>query len=275
MRVLQKPLPPPRHLVPAGRGQVGQLLSQQREENMNQYLIDLPADDCFSPVEGDRLPARGPAAVSPLTKSASKGSLPTHPGNSTFFEGVFLMVSLAGLWLPILLAAVVVFVASSIMHMVLPYHKSDYTRLPDEEKVLSALRGAGLKRGLYMFPFCTHQEMKNPEVIEKYKQGPVGFLTVFPPGPVQLPKFLAQWFVYCLIVSFFAAYLAGHTVAPGTPYLGVFRVVGTAAFLAYGIGQLSNGIWKGQMWGMTIKEVIDGLVYGLLTAGVFGWLWPR
>jgi len=26
---------------------------------------------------------------------------------------------------------------------------------------------------------------------------------------------------------------------------------------------------------MTIKEVVDGLIYGLLTAGTFGWLWPR
>jgi hypothetical protein len=51
--------------------------------------------------------------------------------------------------------------------------------------------------------------------------------------------------------------------------------VGTAAFLAYGLANLSNSIWKGQTWSMTIKEVIDGLVFALLTAGTFGWLWPR
>jgi len=45
--------------------------------------------------------------------------------------------------------------------------------------------------------------------------------------------------------------------------------------MAYGLGRLSDAIWRGQTWSMTIKEVIDGLVYGLLTAGTFGWLWPR
>jgi len=84
-----------------------------------------------------------------------------------------------------------------------------------------------------------------------------------------------QWFVFCLIVGFFVAYLAAHTIPRELQYLEVFRVVGTAAFLAYGLGHLSDGIWKGQRWGLTIKEVIDGLIYGLLTAGTFGWLWPR
>jgi hypothetical protein len=185
------------------------------------------------------------------------------------------MVSYAALWLPILLSAFVVFIASSIMHTVLPYHRGDYRQLPDEDKLLAALRAAGLTRGLYIFPFANHKEMKTPAMQEKHKQGPVGMMTIFPTGPVVMPKFLGQWFGYCLLISFFVAYLTGHTVAPGARYLTVFRVVGTAAFLAYGLGQFSNAIWKGQTWSMTIKEVMDGLVYGLLTAGIFGWLWPR
>ena len=185
------------------------------------------------------------------------------------------MVSLTALWLPIVLSAVVVFLASSIMHMLLPYHKSDYRQLPDEDKLLAVLRAAGLKPGLYHFPFCSHNDMKSPAVVEKFKQGPVGMLTLFPSGPPAMPKFLGMWFAYCLVIGFFVAYLTGRTVAPGANYLGVFRVAGTAAFLAYGLGNLSNGIWKGQPWGVTLKEVIDGLVYALLTAGTFGWLWPR
>jgi hypothetical protein len=185
------------------------------------------------------------------------------------------MVPLTALWLPILLSTVVVFVASSIMHMVLPYHRGDYKQLPDEDKVLAALRAAGVKRGVYMFPFCTHKEMKSPAMVEKQKQGPVGTLTAFPTGPVNMPKYLVMWFAYCLIIGFFTAYLVGRTVPSGTHYLAVFRVAGTAAFMAYGVGQLSNGIWAGQPWGITVKHVIDGLVYGLLTAGTFGWLWPR
>jgi hypothetical protein len=185
------------------------------------------------------------------------------------------MVPLTALWLPILLAAVIVFVASAIMHMVLPYHRTDYKKLPDEDTVLAALRAVGVTRGVYMYPHCTHKEMKSPAVVEKFKQGPVGTMTVFPTGPVNMPKYMGMWFVYCLIVGFFTAYLTGRTVSPGASYLAVFRVVGTVAFMAYGLGNLVNGIWRGQPWGTTIKEVIDGLVYGLLTAGTFGWLWPR
>jgi hypothetical protein len=185
------------------------------------------------------------------------------------------MVPLTALWLPIVLSAVIVFIASFIMHMLLPYHQSDCHQLPDEDKLLTTLRGAGLKRGLYMFPHSTPKEMKSPAMQEKFKQGPVGMMTVVPSGPPAMPKFLGLWFVYCLVIGFFVAYLTGRTLAPGTPYLAVHRVAGCSAFMAYGLGQLSNGIWKGQPWGMTIKEVIDGLIYGALTGGTFGWLWPR
>ncbi len=126
------------------------------------------------------------------------------------------MPPLSALWLPILLSAVIVFIASSIMHTVLPYHKGDYKRLPDEGRALAALRSVNLSRGLYVFPFCTPKEMKTPEAIAKYEQGPVGMMTVFPNGRPVLPKFLGLWFGYCLIVTFFVAYLTAHTVASGT-----------------------------------------------------------
>jgi hypothetical protein len=185
------------------------------------------------------------------------------------------MVSLFALWLPILLSAVIVFVASSIIHMVLPYHRSDYKQLPDEDKLRAALRSAGLQPGLYHFPFCTHKEMNTPAAQEKFKEGPVGLVTIFPSGPPNMPKFLGLWFVYCLILGVFTAYLTGRTVAFGAHYRVVFRVVGTAAFMAYSLGPMVNGIWKGQPWSVVFKESFDGLVYALLTAGTFGWLWPR
>jgi len=185
------------------------------------------------------------------------------------------MVTLSALWLPIVLSAVIVFVASSVMHMLLTYHRSDYSQLPDEDKVTATLRSLNLKRGLYVFPFCTHKEMKSPAVQEKYKQGPVGFITVMPSGPPAMPKFLGLWFAYTLLVSLFVAYLTAHTVPVGSSYRAVFRVAGTAAFLAYSLGSLPAGIWKGQPANTTIKEAIDGLIYALLTAGTFGWLWPR
>ncbi|HVO79218.1 MAG TPA: hypothetical protein VMT28_00725 [Terriglobales bacterium] len=186
------------------------------------------------------------------------------------------MVPISALWLPILLSAVIVFVASSIMHMVLPYHKSDYRKLPEEDKVLDALRSAGVTPGpVYHFPHCTHKDMKSPESVEKFKRGPVGLLTVIPSGAPAMGKYLGLWFVYCVVVGIFVAYLTGRTLSAGTNYLQVFRVAGTVGFLAYALAQVQDAIWKGQTWSVTFKHVFDGLIYGLLTAGTFGWLWPR
>src|ERR1700745_868440 len=112
------------------------------------------------------------------------------------------MVSLTVLWLPILLSAVIVFFASFVMHMLLPYHRGDYRKLPEEDNLLTALRSAGLTRGLYMFPFGTPKEMKSPAMVEKYKQGPVGMMTVSPSGPPNMPKLLGMWFVSSLFRGF-------------------------------------------------------------------------
>jgi hypothetical protein len=185
------------------------------------------------------------------------------------------MVSLASLWLPIVLSAVIVFVASSVLHMLLKYHRSDYRKLPDEEKARATLRAMNLTPGLYVMPYCLPKEMKTPAAMEKYKEGPVGFVTIVPSGAPAMPKFLGQWFLFLLVVSFFVAYLTGHTVSPGTNYLAVFRVAGTAAFMTYGLANFVNSIWRGQRLSATIKDVVDGLIYALLTAGTFGWLWPR
>lgn len=185
------------------------------------------------------------------------------------------MVSLTALWLPIVLSAVLVFIASSIIHMVLTYHRSNYTKMPNEEGLLAAMREAKLPPGNYGFPWCgSPKEMGSAEMTEKYTKGPVGLMTVMPSGPPAMGKYLAMWFVFCLVIGVFAAYLAGRTLGPGTDYLTVFRLTGTVAFLGYGVGQATNSIWMGVAWSTSLKHIFDGLVYALLTAGVFGWLWP-
>lgn len=185
------------------------------------------------------------------------------------------MVSITALWLPILLSAVAVFIASSLSHMVLKLHRKDYAGLDNESETLAALRAAGVRPGTYAFPYCGDtKEMGSPEMLEKYKQGPVGFMNIMPSAPPAMGKFLGLWFLYCIIVGIFVAYLTGRTVNAGTDYLAVFRVAGTTAFLAYGVAEIVDSVWKGQPWGTTIRHMMDGLVYSLLTAGVFGWLWP-
>lgn len=185
------------------------------------------------------------------------------------------MVELTQLWLPILLSAVFVFIASSIIHMALGYHRSDYRQLPAEERVLEVMRAEGVRPGSYSFPWApTPKEMTSDEVKAKYASGPVGIMTVLPNGVPNIGKHLAFWFGFSLLVSLFAAYIAGRTLAPGTDYLQVFRVTSVTAFLAYGFGEISDSIWKGQRLGITFKNLVDALIYGLLTGGVFGWLWP-
>jgi hypothetical protein len=180
------------------------------------------------------------------------------------------------LWVPILLAAVIVFVASSIIHMVLPYHRSDYGKVPSEDQVMEALRRFNIPPGDYMMPRASSsKEMSDPGFLDKMKKGPVAVMTVMPSGPPWLGRSLAQWFVYCIVVSIFAAYIASRALAPGATYLDVFRFAGTTAFTGYALAQWQNSIWYRRKWSTTIKVSFDGLVYGLLTAGTFGWLWPR
>ncbi len=186
------------------------------------------------------------------------------------------MISLLDLWMPIVASAVAVFVVSSLVHMVLKWHASDYKGLPNEDEVRDALRRGSLTPAMYHFPHCKDmKEMGSPEMLAKYKEGPVGFVVITPSGAPNMGKYLSVWFLYCLLVGVFVAYLTGHTVASGTPYLAVFRVAGTAAFMTYGLSALVDSIWKGQRWSSTLKHVLDGLLYGLVTAGCFGWLWPR
>lgn len=186
------------------------------------------------------------------------------------------MVTILSLWLPILLAAVIVFIASSIIHMMLPYHKSDVKKVPKQDAVMDALRPFNIPPGDYMLPRCdSMKDMNSPAFQNTLKKGPVAMMTVLPNEPVSMGPSLVQWFVYCLVVSVFAAYISGRALEPGAHYLSVFRFAGCTAFLGYGLAQVQDSIWYARSWSTTIKNLFDALVYGLLTAGTFGWLWPR
>ncbi len=185
------------------------------------------------------------------------------------------MVGLTSLWLPILLSAVAVFLVSSILHMVLTYHRSDFGPMPGEDSVMAAFRKAGVSPGEYVMPHCaTPSEMKAPAYQEKLKSGPVGFVTVLGPGGFNMGVSLVLWFIYSLAIGVFAAYVAGRTLPAGTEYLQVFRITSTVAFVAYAMGLWQNSIWNKRPWSTTLKFTFDGLVYALFTGGVFGWLWP-
>lgn len=186
------------------------------------------------------------------------------------------MVPLMQLWLPILLSAVFVFIASSIIHMVLPIHRKDYKKLPDEDALMDSLRRSAAVPGDYLFPCPANPgQMKDPVFREKWNKGPSGFMTVIESGPPRMGQNLVLWFLYCVVVGVFAGYIAGRALPAGSRYLSVFRFAGATAFAGYALALWQFSIWYQRAWTTTLKSTIDGLVYALLTAGTFGWLWPK
>jgi hypothetical protein len=180
------------------------------------------------------------------------------------------------LLLPILLSAVFVFIVSSIIHMALKYHKNDFKKLPGEDQALDALGRLNIPPGDYVMPYGgSMAAMKDPAYIEKYRKGPVAFMTVFPKqNAPSMGKELALWFVYSVIVSIFSAYIAGRALGPGAAYMSVQQFAGTVAFVGYSLALMQGAIWYKRSWSATIKSMFDGLIYAFVTGGTFGWLWP-
>ncbi len=188
------------------------------------------------------------------------------------------MGSIASLWLPIVLSAVLVFIVSAIFHMLLPFHRNDIRRLPanKEDELLESLRRASLPPGDYGAPHPgSSAGMNDPAFVAKMTKGPVAFMTIAPGGPPSMTSNLVQWFLYTIVVSLFGAYAATLAAGFGADYMLVFRVVSVATFMGYALALPQHSIWYRRNWGTTLLSMIDGLIYGLLTGGVFGWLWPR
>jgi hypothetical protein len=186
------------------------------------------------------------------------------------------MVPVMSLWLPIVLSAAIVFVTSSIIHMLLPFHRDDWRRLPNEDAAIDALRRLDIAPGDYLLPRPSSRDaMKSPEFQAKLKAGPLAVMTVRAGGSASMGRSLALWFAYAVVVGVFAAYISGRALAPGTRVGEVLRFAGCTAFLGYSLALFQNSIWYWRNWGATLRSVVDGLVYGLLTGAVFGWLWPR
>ena len=186
------------------------------------------------------------------------------------------MVPITSLWIPILVSAVLVFVVSSVIHMLLPVHKGDFRKLPNEDEALEAMGKLGLPPGDYMFPCAgAMSDLKDPAFLAKMTKGPVGTMTLVPNGPPAMGVSLGLWFVYCAVVGLFAAYVAERALGARARYLAVFRFAGVTAFVGYSLALWQNTIWYRRSALTTLKSTVDGLVYALCTAGVFGWLWPR
>ena len=186
------------------------------------------------------------------------------------------MISIMSLWLPILLSAVAVFLVSFVTHMVLKYHNTDFTKLPEEDQVMEALARHNIPPGEYAFPHASGADaMKDPAYLAKRNRGPAGILSVMPTPAPTLPSYLVQWFIFSVVVSVFAAYLASRALPVGAEGSEVLRFTGTIAFLGYGLALVHDSIWYHRKWSTTWKNLFDALLYALVTGAVFLWLWPR
>lgn len=185
------------------------------------------------------------------------------------------MTGLTALWLPILLSAVAVFVVSAIIHMASPWHKTDFPRMPNEDAFRNALRPLAIPPGDYMVPRpAGSREMRSPEFAQKLAEGPVVIVTVLPNGMMSMARNLGMWFVYVVVVSLFAAYIAGRALPPGATLGRIVQFAGATAFAAYALALWPTSIWYRRAWSITIKETVDGLIYAIITGLVLGWLWP-
>jgi hypothetical protein len=178
--------------------------------------------------------------------------------------------------LPILLSAVVVFVISSLIHMVLQWHSADYGTLPNEEAIRDVIRAGNPAPGRYVLPHCKEmKEMSSPEMQKKYQEGPVGHVTIMANGLPNMGKYLGQWFLWSLAISVVAGYLVARVIGlDHTHARSAGKLVGALTFIAHGFGSVTESIWGGRPWGHTAKNLVDAALYAVGSGAVFCWLWP-
>lgn len=185
------------------------------------------------------------------------------------------MTELAALWLPIVVAAVLVFIVSSLLHTVIPWHQKDYAPLANEDAVRRALGPLAIPPGDYTVPACgSMAESQSPEFRAKLEEGPVLMMTVRPNGMYKMGPPMVQHLIVTLLVALGAACVAAATLAPGAARNAVWHTTGVTTFLAWAVGTWPESIWFGRRWSTTIKSTIDAAIYAVVTALVFGHFWP-
>ena len=184
-------------------------------------------------------------------------------------------VTVPMLWLPIVLSAVFVMIGSTVVWMALKYENAEWKPIPGEDQLREAIRKLNLAApGQYIFPHMM-AEGGSAEAMKKIEEGPNGILLLRPGMKFSMAPMLVKSFIYYLVVSFFVAYVASHGIGAGTDYLKVFQLAGASAFMAYGLALVPEAIWFGRTWPSVLKGMLSALIYACLTAGTFGWLWPR
>lgn len=186
-----------------------------------------------------------------------------------------MLSNLLALWLPILVTAIGVFVASSLVHMVFKYHNSEYRGLNNEDAIRDVMRVASLTPGLYVTPKCNDvKAMSSETMIKKYVEGPVAHITIMANGAPNMGRALGLWFLWSVLVAAFAALIALHTIPLNGNAAMAAHVIALISFVMYGAGSVQDFIWMGKPFSSMMKYLLDALIYSIVTALSFMWLWP-
>ncbi len=185
------------------------------------------------------------------------------------------MHDLPALWLPILVSAVAVFIASSLVHMVFKWHNSDYRALPNEDDAAAVLRAGNLSPGMYHMPHCVDmKDLQREDVKARFRAGPIALITVLPNGEPKMGTSLRNWFILNVVVSVIAGAITVQSLGLEVDHGRAGHLAGLIAFLTYGGACVQQSVWMGKPWLSTFKDLLDAFIYGTVVALSFMFLWP-
>lgn len=174
------------------------------------------------------------------------------------------------LWLPILVAGIVTHVLSTLAWVVLPHHRPEWQRLPDEDS-LHATITKSVPAGQYIFPYARDGEtVKTEQFQEKADQG-TGMLIVWP-TQTNMGKAILQTLISFLIIAFVIGYMASIALPRGAAFVKVLQFVTTAGLLAHVSAKFPFVFWFRRKIAM---DVLDGVVFAVATGLIFAALWPK
>jgi hypothetical protein len=185
------------------------------------------------------------------------------------------MTPITSLVLPILVAAVAVFVLSLVVQMAMPWHRRDFDNVPSDDVFLDAMRQLAIPPGDYTVPSPRLPSgARNPEFVDKWAAGPSVTMTVIPPS-ANMGRYMVQWLAFSVLVATIAGWVTGTIVGPGGDHRAVFHYAAILTFLSYSLGAWPLSIWYHRKWSTAFKGAFDAALYGVATGLVFGWLWPK
>ncbi len=180
-------------------------------------------------------------------------------------------MSVWSLWLPILCSGLATHIASTLAWVVLPHHKPEWTKLPDEDGLLDWLNSRSTPAGQYIFPFHLGEDGKpSAEQEQKARDGCRGMLVLWPEPP-NMGVNIGLTLAFFMVAAFTIGYLASLALAPGASFMDVLQLVGTAGLLTHCAAKFPNVFWFRRKVAM---DLVDGVAYALITGVIFAVMWP-